>query len=477
MTVIPRTCTELRDGRAESATTRAEPVPLQAFRQEPAYVLLGDPGMGKSTAFDEERRAIGDTAALITARDFTTFNADHHPEWRDKTLFIDGLDEIRAGQNDPRRSVDRIRRNLDRLGQPRFRLSCRHADWLETDRKSLEAVSPSGQVAVVRLDPLDDSDVRELLKRCHDIGDIESFLAEARRRGMQGTLANPQSLTMLAQAVHAGHWPDSRTGTYEQACLGMAAEYNEEHLSVRRPRDTARILDTAGSLCAALLISGHPGCATAPTRESENYPRVSVFGDEDAYREAIATRLFHFPQQGRAEPVHRHIAEYLAARHIASLVERGLPAGRAVALMTAPDGKIATELRGFSAWLAAHSDVARKDLTTRDPVGLALYGDIRAFTADEKQALFDSLVREPRDLEPTYERARAFAALATPSMAPVLKRGLAAPPDGSDSELVPDFVLRVLQQVPPLPALSFPFLDIVRDRRRWPRVRVAALRT
>ena len=477
MTVIPRTCTELQDGRDESATVPAKPVRLEAFRQEPAYVLLGDPGMGKSTAFDEERCAMGDTAAFITARDFTTFDAADHPEWRDKTLFIDGLDEIRAGQNDPRRSVDRIRRNLDTLGRPRFRLSCRHADWLETDRKSLEAVSPSGQVAVVRLDPLDDSDVRELLKQCTDVGDVDSFLAEARRRRMQGTLANPQSLTMLAQAVLAGHWPNNRTGTYEQACLGMATEYNQEHLSVQPSLNPARVLDMAGSLCAALLISGHPGCATTPTRESEDYPHVSDFGHADAYREAIATRLFHFPQEGRAEPVHRHIAEYLAARHIALLVERGLPTGRAVALMTAPDGKIATELRGLSAWLAAHSDVARRELIARDPVGLALYGDIHAFTADEKQALFDSLVREPRSLEPTYERARAFAALATPSMAPVLKRALAAPPDGSDSELVPDFVLRVLQQVPPLPALSFPFLDIVRDRKRWPRVRVAALRT
>lgn len=477
MTVIPRTCTQLGDGRDESANVPAKPVRLEAFRQEPAYVLLGDPGMGKSTAFDEEWCAMGDTAALVTARDFTTFDAADHPEWREKTIFIDGLDEIRAGQNDPRRSVDRVRRNLDALGRPPFRLSCRHADWLETDRKSLEAVSPSGQVAVVRLDPLDDSDVRELLKQCTEIGDVDSFLAEARRRRMQGTLANPQSLSMLAQAVRAGHWPDSRTGTYEQACLGMATEYNEEHLGVRPSLNAARALETAGSLCAALLISDRPGCATTPTRESEDYPDVSDFGHADAYREAVATRLFHFPREGRAEPVHRHIAEYLGARHIASLIARGLPAGRAVALMTAPDGRIATELRGLSAWLAAHADVARRELIARDPVGLALYGDIHAFTTDEKQALFDSLVREPRGLEPTYERARAFAALATPSMTPVLKRALAAPPDGSDSELVPDFVLRVLQQVPPLPALSFPFLDIVRDRKRWPRVRVAALRT
>ena len=488
MIAIPRTCTPLRNERGGSFATPAEPAPLTAFRQEPAYVLLGDPGMGKSTAFGEERRAIGEDAILITARHFATFDAEDHPEWRDKTLFIDGLDEIRAGRNDPTQSVDRIRRNLDKLGKPRFRLSCRHADWLDTDRKSLEAVSATGEVAVLLLDPLDEVRAHELVARCTHIDDVDSFLGGARRRGLQGTLANPQSLTMLAQAVHAGKWPASRAATYEQACIGMAAEHNDEHLSVRPPGNADRVLDAAGRLCAPLLIAGHPGCATTPAHENDDYPCLAKYGsDANACREAIATRLFHFPQEGRAEPAHRHIAEFLAARHLASLIEpsliepslieQGLPAGRAIALLTAPDGRIATELRGLSAWLAVHSVLTRRELIARDPVGLALYGDIRAFTTDEKQALFDSLVREPRSLEPTYERAHAFAALATPSMARVLERALAARLDDSDHEIVADLVLRVLQQAPPLPRLSFPFLDIVRDRKRWPRVRVAALDT
>ena len=156
MTIVPRTCTELRDDPRGLLSQIPDPQPLAAFRQCAAYVLLGDPGMGKSTAFAEEQRVLRETALSITARDFATFDADHHPEWKDKTLFIDGLDEIRAGQTDPRPPIDRIRANLDKLGKPRFRLSCRHADWLDTDRKALEAVSPSGKVTVLRLDPLDD---------------------------------------------------------------------------------------------------------------------------------------------------------------------------------------------------------------------------------------------------------------------------------------------------------------------------------
>ena len=478
MTIVPRTCTELRYDERGALSRPPDSQPLAAFRQCPAYVLLGDPGMGKSTAFAEEQRALGETALSITARDFATFDADHHPEWKDKTLLIDGLDEIRAGQTDPRPPIDRIRANLDKLGKPRFRLSCRHADWLETDGKGLEAVSPSGKATVLRLDPLDERRAAELLRGRDDVGDADGFIAEAWRRGMEGSLANPQSLAMLAQAAHDGSWPESRRATFEQACRGMASEHNAEHLSVRPGDDPNRILDAAGRLCAALLISGNPGCAATSANADQDYPYVAKCGyAADACREAIATKLFQYGEQGRVQPVHRHIAEYVAARHMASLIERGLPAGRAVALLSTPDGKIASELRGLSAWLAARSTLARRDLIARDPIGLALYGDIQAFSTDEQQALFSSLVHEPRSLEPTPERARAFGALATPRMRDVFTRVLTAPPDDGDGQLVVDFVLLILQEGPSLPGLSPLFLDLVRDRKRWPRVRDAALGT
>ena len=104
--------------------------PLKEFRGAPVYVLVGDPGAGKTTAFQDECAALGEQAFLVTARDFLTFDPQHHHEWRGKTLFIDGLDEIRAGASDVRTPFHEIRRKLDALGKPRFRLSCREADWL-----------------------------------------------------------------------------------------------------------------------------------------------------------------------------------------------------------------------------------------------------------------------------------------------------------------------------------------------------------
>ena len=144
MSSVPRTCTPLPDDRGSehAAVGALAPAagsrPLAACRDLPAYVLLGDPGAGKTTALQGEYAALGSRRALlISARDFLTF--EPRAEWRDKTLFIDGLDEVRAGSSDARTPFDAIRARLDALGRPPFRLSCRAADWLGIPRDPVPA--------------------------------------------------------------------------------------------------------------------------------------------------------------------------------------------------------------------------------------------------------------------------------------------------------------------------------------------------
>ena len=60
-------------------------------------MLIAEPGAGKTTAFETE--AAKQWAVCVTVRNFLRFDK---PEWRDVTLFLDGL------------------------GRPPFRLSCRN---------------------------------------------------------------------------------------------------------------------------------------------------------------------------------------------------------------------------------------------------------------------------------------------------------------------------------------------------------------
>lgn len=138
-----RTCSVVVGHRSREPP-RAAPVPLAEFAQENAYVLIGEPGSGKTTALKPEQQAHG--GVVVSVQDFLTFD---EPEWLGTTLYLDGLDEVRAGGVDGRQPLERVLKKLAQLGCPRFRLSCRWADRLGAyDRDRLGRVS-SGALFII----------------------------------------------------------------------------------------------------------------------------------------------------------------------------------------------------------------------------------------------------------------------------------------------------------------------------------------
>ena len=474
--IVPRTCSEVLP---KEENREKHSGPLKEFRSAAAYVLLGDPGSGKTEAFKAECDALGESACPITARDFLALNLDSHPEWRNKTLFIDGLDEIRAGSSDVRTPFEQVRGRLDKLGQPRFRLSCRDADWLgDNDRRHLESVSQDSQVTVLHLDPLTDSDVKRILNDRWGDYDAQAFIAAARERGVDGLLKNPQSLIMLAKVVaEGGSWPKSRLQTFEKACSKMVCEHNEEHQLGGQQYTPDQLMDAAGRLCAVQLLAGTAGYSLRNSEADGDYPLLDVCknGSPETLRGALSTKLFKSEHNSHFVPVHRHVAEFLGARNLAQVIAAGLPARRVLALMTGGDGIVVTEMRGLSAWLAAHCGNARADLIERDPIGVGLYGDIHEFSREEKRALLEALGREGSRIGSVFPTATAFGALATPDMESVLEELLTSSSRSRDHQLLTEFILLVLGQGEALPGLSWILLEIVRDDSWWPRINVPAL--
>ncbi|MYA17220.1 MAG: hypothetical protein F4Z28_10875 [Gammaproteobacteria bacterium] len=498
MTIVDleRSCTSIPKDRAQAAEAVSRS--LAEYRRAPAYVLLGDPGAGKTISFNREREHTpGAADEVIDARDFITFD---HPEWHGRTLFIDGLDEIRAGSDDGRTALDRVRTRLGALGKPRFRLSCREADWLgSNDWARLQAVAPGGELTVLRLDALTLDDVQRIVGASHLVHEADRFIDEARDRGLRELLLNPQTLALLIEAVGGTQeWPKSRIETFELACRQLAREKNEEHRSSRRDaRGEDGVLEDAGRICALLLLSGTPGVSALPSSEEEHvdYPPLQrldptpegmAAGESEVIarrrRLALSSRLFRgvggsrHTTGPRLEPVHRHIAEFLGGRYLARRIRQGLPVARVLALVTASDGGVVTAHRGSCGWLASHSKAARLELIDRDPIGVGLYGDIGSFSTEEKRALLLALRRSgPKLQDLHWQTVHAFAPLAAKETEDQIRHWLTANAPGVDDQYATQFLLMLLSEAAPMTRLAEPLLAILREPAWWPGVRYWAL--
>ena len=474
--VAPRTCTVVDEREPQRDGGRQ--VPLTDYADAAAYVLIAEPGAGKSTAFETEAASRG--AVYVTVRNFLRLDK---PEWRDTTLFLDGLDESRAGPGDRRTPLDGIVKKLDSLGCPPFRLSCRWSDWLAAnDKEGLREVSPDGTVTVVRLDPLSKRNIKDILAKNHGVEDADAFLAAARQRGVDRLLNNPQNLKLLAKSVARGKWPDSRRETFEQACRMLVHEPNGDHRAANpSTAATEPLVEAAGRLCAVQLLAGNAGY-TLPDRAEpdDDYPSLAeVDGDlqGDAWL-VLGTRLFAGVSEGKLAPAHRQIAEFLAARHVSGLLEGGLPLERVLALITGFDGELLPEFQNFASWLAVHNKRSRRRLSRLHPSGLIYDGDRETYSPDEKREIVLNLRREwawNAGCMRSRGRVPGFGGIVSPELEDTFREILADGERGLAHQCYVLLLMQMLADGDPLPALSDLLQKTVRDASWYPGVRGEAL--
>ena len=382
---------------------------LRGFETAHSYVLLGEPGMGKSTEFNEEARRIN-ADPTIPAPEFIRRKREYPPEWKKGPLFIDGLDEVRVGGGDPRDALNKIIEQLEALGRPPFRLSCRSISWLEPgDRKRLAKLSDSGDIPVLLLNPLNYDDIREIISEPK----AKAFIRQAHEHNMEAFLGNPQLLDVLLKSVENDGWSDSPTKTFENACRELIREKNYEHRDARSYEilpSIEAVLSAAGQLAAFMLIANKSGWSADVTKDSELLSLRDVKTQESsALLAAFNSGLFQGNRNCRT-PIHRVLTEFLGARYLHQKIQSGLSVRRIFALLMGDDGVPFPDLRGLTAWLASLNPRARKTLIHRDPVAIAFNGDASNFSRGERHELLNNIERTI-DHRYTWPSAAALGAL------------------------------------------------------------------
>lgn len=465
----------------------SEPKVLAEYQDLQAWVLLGDPGAGKTKTFESLAQTEG--GDYVKARDFL----DLTPRGGYRTpLFIDGLDEASALEGQA--PLGRIRKKLHELGTSSFRISCREADWRgNTDSQALQQLVGTDQFAELHLAPLDTAQILAFaaywLKGSK--AQAQAFVTEAHRRSLDGLLSNPQTLRMLIEAVGPEGWPNSKAQTYAKACEKLVREQNEEHLAAQRDTSLtdAQLLHAASYLSAVMLLSGSASIALQKhkqplphvvetnmlTTDSRETPSLN------ACRAALHTPLFKGDETGNVTPVHRTVAEYLGATYLAERIRAHLPANRVLSLIQGEDGGVVPELRGLHAWLAAvANDSVRSTLIDHDPLGLVLHGDVQSFNVDEKVRLLNALLSEATryiHFRSQNWTSQPFGALATLDMQEVFRKWLQSPERTPAHQAVLGCVLDAMEHGQYMPALASELKRIVEDKTYWPGLRRNALNT
>lgn len=489
---LERTCTELWADEGHSRE-RASPtfapvdIPVRELAEVPVFVLLGEPGMGKSKTM--EALAAYMDGETITVDNFIVSGAPHQNEAHH--VFIDALDEARAsGDTTVWRA---LRQGIAKAQLTRFGVACRAADWQATDKDDLTAVTRGQSVRVFSLNPLTPEQRRAVLES-EGVANVEVFEAQAQGLGFADMLGNPQSLKLLVAAVrgHQNQWPENRSNAYELACQELVKEENPRHQQAQRKAallSNETLLDAAGWLCALMLLSNRNE-VSEETPDHDAAGRVWLTDvldalprdgfSPDAVQQVLQRPLFTKPRG--YSPVHRTVAEYMAARHIAQrIAQGGLLPSRVAALMLASPQHLVSNLRGLAGWLAALSEPMRTAIFEADPAAVLDYGDLHLLPTLAKQALILQLVSHPRArVEGSlWQRAASYVPLVQADMHGFVREWLAqfreTKRPSAQQTMVAHVLLNALAWTPAHSGWEPTLLGLVRDERLTEDIRDSAL--
>ena len=445
----------------------------------PKVVLLGEPGIGKTTALNF--MADQEQAGVINVRELI----NDPPANANNGLFLDALDEYRSdgGKKD---KIYTLAKLIREKSPDRWRLTCRAEDWRnQADTAPLEKGSTQS-IVVAQLLPLD---YDEACKVLNSLGEKnpDAFMEQAENLGAHAFTENPLSLKLLHKAVSDnGNWPATRFELFTSAITKLAHEHNQEYQADYERSSPEKIIEAAGKIALLQLLSGARAIwrSQGPTPDDMDQRAFITMHDLQVepklLRDSLDTALFR--GEGESfEFMHRTIAEFLAGQALARAVSANgpqarFPLRRALALLTGNDHKPPTELRGIFAWFAAHlaqqSDYAgAQQLAEIDACSLLTYGDAAAFNTDTRRTLLRNLDRDDPYFRSTEQGITVLGGLLDETLIDDIIEILQNPPE--ESHLLPT-VAESLASGQPIPALQPHLRQFVLDQNLigWQRKRV-----
>ncbi|MDX2212969.1 MAG: hypothetical protein SFY66_06740 [Oculatellaceae cyanobacterium bins.114] len=396
----------LSDPDAELGKTyNPDLVSLEAIADVPCLVLLGEAGMGKTTAIEAAHKQVceqtknledvclplfrlgdyGSDTDLCTA----IFRSNAFQEWLSGThklyLFLDSLDE---GLLSIKILVRILKREINNLPCDRlyFRLTCRTAEWASSLEEKLIEKWGKDSVRVYTLAPLRRQDVIEAASKSNII-DVDHFLRAISDRNAVPLAIKPITLQFLIDIyIEEGKLPSSQIELYKKGCLQLCEELNSDRREAGEKGKLSskkRIL-IAGRIAAVMIFCRRSAVWTSPEHGKANGSDISIqdlcIGQEQADNQAFdleedyirevfkVTGLFSDQEcNQRIDFSHRTYAEFLASWY---LKQHNIPLEKITKLLFSsedPDHKLIPQLHETAAWLASMRLDVLQEIIKTDP--------------------------------------------------------------------------------------------------------------
>jgi hypothetical protein len=412
-----------------------------------AFVLLGEPGIGKTTVFQRlaarrEEAPTGwaaDPPVVVNAADLiddssfwfrlgrhlqptaagnnrhAVADTERHGSFTDGnrarplTIIIDQLDESPLIQHVARR-LEEILDGHD-TSWLRLFVGCRTADYPATLTEVL--TSAFGECVVADLAPLTHDDAVRLASSTDQV-DGSALIAAAVQAGMAALASTPLTLELLVRNyAETRSLKASPAELFDRAIMQLLDEHNDGHRVIDQHSSVIQRKVIAQRIAAHLLLAGrrtiwrgsvlgsgeHDLNADGLAGGHEHCPSGLFDVTKPMVSATLSTGLFTGRGESRMAFLHGSYASYLTARY---LLDREVPTEQLATLFLVSGGddarSIPAMLREAAAWLVALDPAGADWLVNADPESLVAYSHI--VNSDRVRELtVDGLLRSAPEIE------------------------------------------------------------------------------
>jgi hypothetical protein len=428
--------------------------PLCIRPDKSCTILLGEPGMGKSSEMNllisqvpptdavlsVNLRSFGDEGRFVSA----VFGPRKVLEWKEGHetlhLFLDSLDECLLRIDTVAAIIaDELEQLSPHKSRLRLYIACRTAPWPGFLETRILDLFGKDHVRLLEIAPLRREDVRIAAEQ-EGIADSEDFVRGVVNGGVVAFAMKPVTLRFLIGSwrLH-GSFPTNLLDLYREGCRRLCEEDNPSRRASPRLHTDSNARFAIASRVAALtqignrfaIWTGRPSDdlpdEDVPLHELAGGDKQGIRVTEDAVRDTLDTGLFSARGSERIGWAHLTYAEFLAGYFCNA---QHLPLSQLRTFFFHPSGTgLVPQLAEVAAWAALGNAKLLAEIAKEDPEAL-LNAGLEGITDLQKQSVVEGLLAQCRIgkyLHFNWSRAAVYSKLKYPRLIEQLRAELSRP--------------------------------------------------